>query len=300
MTSGLRALAIPYAPVMPEHILEERIAAATDLAPAERRVAQFFAESADQATFLPVAKIAAKLGVSTATVVRTAQRLGYTGLPELKDELRAAMLRRLPTPAERFAHSLDELTGGLGALPATLFTRQARMLTEAAQTVSPKDFARAVELLAAAERIIVFGQPPYGPLAEHFATEVRRYGRHVQLIGLRHEQIVEELLDIGPDDALVVVAYHQSYPTRPALDLVLDRAREQHTPAVLVTDTLALALKRRYTVALSAPRDEIEKQPTPIVPVAILEALQLGISAYDRPRSLAAMAMRDELRKRLS
>jgi DNA-binding MurR/RpiR family transcriptional regulator len=69
--------------------------------------------------------------------------------------------------------------------------------------------------------------------------------------------------------------------------------------SVLITDTLALALKRRYTVALSAPRGEVDKQPTATVPLAILEALQLGISTYDRSRSLAAMATRDELRQRL-
>jgi DNA-binding MurR/RpiR family transcriptional regulator len=284
---------------MPEHTLEERIAAASDLAPAERQVAQFFAESADQASFLPAAKIAATLGVSTATVVRTAQRLGYTGLPELKDELQAAVLRRLPTPPERFRHSLDELTGDLGALPANLFAVQARVLTEASAILRPKDFVRAVELLGAADRIIVFGQPPYGPLAEHFANELRRYGRRVLVIGVRHEQIVEELLDVGPGDAFVVLAYYQSYPAMPTLDLVLDRAREQRVRSVLITDTLALALKRRYTVALSAPRGEVDKQPTATVPLAILEALQLGISTYDRSRSLAAMATRDELRKRL-
>lgn len=285
---------------MTEHTLEERIAATTDLAPAERRVAQFFAESADQTSFLPVARIAATLGVSTATVVRTAQRLGYAGLPELKDELQAAVLRRLPTPPERFQHSLDELTGDLGALPANLFAMQRRLLEDAAHALRPEDFVRAVELLAAAQRIVVFGKSPYGPLAEQFAIALRKYARRVQVIGTRYEQTFDELLDVGADDAFVVIAYRQLYPILPILDLVLDRAREQRAPIVLITDTLALALKGRYTVALSAPRSEIDMQETATVPLAILDALQLGISAHDRSRSLAAMTTRDELRKRLT
>jgi DNA-binding MurR/RpiR family transcriptional regulator len=284
---------------MADHTLEERIAATTDLAPAERRVAQFFADSAEQTSFLPAAKIAATLGVSTATVVRTAQRLGYTGIPELKDELQAAVLRRLPMPRERFRHSLDDLSDDLGALPATVLTAQSRLLTEAAQALRPEDFVRAVEVLSAANRVIVFGKSPYGPLAEHFAVSLRKYGRRVQVIGARYEQTVEELLDVGPDDAFVVLAYQQSFPTLPLLDLVLDRAREQGAPTVLITDSLALALKGRYTVALSAPRGEVGKQETATVPLAILDALQLGVSAHDRSRSLAAMAARDDLRKRL-
>jgi DNA-binding MurR/RpiR family transcriptional regulator len=120
------------------------------------------------------------------------------------------------------------------------------------------------------------------------------------VIGVHHGQLVEELLDIGPSDAFVVLAYHQHYPTIPTLDLVLDRAREQRSPSVLVTDTLALALKGRYTVALSASRGEVDEHPTATVPLAILEALQIGISAHDRSRTLSAMAKRDELRKRLT
>jgi DNA-binding MurR/RpiR family transcriptional regulator len=285
-----------YAPGMPEPTLAERIAA-TDLAPAERRVAQFFAESGDRTSFLPAAKIAATLGVSTATVVRTAQRLGYAGLPELKDELRAAVLRRHPSAPERLEHSLDELTADPGALPASLFALEAGLLDEAAHTLRPADYVRAVDVLGSADRIVVFCQPPYGHLGDHFATDLRRYGRRVQVIGVRHGQLVEELLDVGPGDAFVLVAYDR--PTA-GLDLVLDRARERRAASVLITDTLALALKGRYTVALSAPRGAVDKQPTATVPLAVLEALQFGVSGYDRSRTLTAMSERERLRKRLS
>lgn len=289
-----------YAPYMPdtaEHTLEERIAAANDLAPAERKVARFFAESGEQVTFLPAAKIAAMLGVSTATVVRTAQRLGYAGLPELKDQLQAAVLRRQTTPIDRLTHSLDELTSDLGTLPAKLFASQAGLLDEAGRSLRAEDFVRAVEVLSDADRIVVYGQPPLGMLADHFANELRRYGRRVQAIGIRQGQTPEELLDLGAGDALIAIAYYQASP---ALGVVLDRCREQQVPRVLITDTLALALKGRYEIALSAPRGEIDRQPTAVVPLAVLEALQFGISGYDRERSLAAMTKRDELRERLT
>src|SRR4051794_8975083 len=67
--------------------LDERLAARRDaLSPTEQRVADFFAQHREEAAFLSATEIAQRLGTSDATVVRTAQSLGYSGLQELKRE----------------------------------------------------------------------------------------------------------------------------------------------------------------------------------------------------------------------
>src|SRR5205814_1793212 len=89
--------------------LDERIAAARpDLSPAEDRVASFFAQHREEVVFLSAAEIAARLDMSDATVIRAAQSLGYSGLPDLKTELRDA-LRTRATPTLRLGRSLEEL-----------------------------------------------------------------------------------------------------------------------------------------------------------------------------------------------
>src|SRR5262249_26478400 len=89
--------------------LDERLAArGQHLSPAERRAATFFAAHREEVAFLSAAEIAGKLETSDATVVRTAQSLGYTGLPELKRELVAA-LRVRATPASRLGAALEDL-----------------------------------------------------------------------------------------------------------------------------------------------------------------------------------------------
>ena len=103
------------------HVATKRILTGLPgLAPAQRQVARFFTEHAARLGFYSAAEIAERLGTSDATVVRTAQALGYRGLADLKRALRAdpdadsseptpdgrltATLRRGPDPAELLNH----------------------------------------------------------------------------------------------------------------------------------------------------------------------------------------------------
>jgi len=86
--------------------LADRVAARlAELSPTERRVASFLAEHPEEVAFISAAEIAAQVGTSDATVVRTVQSLGYAGLPELKRELVNALKTRA-TPALRLGRSL--------------------------------------------------------------------------------------------------------------------------------------------------------------------------------------------------
>src|ERR671917_2824351 len=76
------------------------------LAPAQRRVAVFFTEHAAQLGFFSAAEIAARLGTSDATVVRTAQSLGYRGLADLKRALLDDASPPEPTPSARLGATL--------------------------------------------------------------------------------------------------------------------------------------------------------------------------------------------------
>ena len=271
--------------------LDERIAA-TRLAPSERDVARFFADHRDEVLFMSAGEIGKSVGAGRATVVRTAQRLGYDGLPELKRELRDS-LRSRATPSQRLVHSLDELKRGEPVLDHVL-SFQVTTLNDARRSLGREDFARAVALLKKAKRVVVYAPRPHEGLAEYFARVLRRLGKRVLFIHVAGD--AEELLELGHGDVLVMVAYQRADRR---LREILDIAREAGAPSILVTDTLALAMKGRYTVALSARRGSILEYPTVVVIIAVLEALLIGLSAADRTNVLAATERVSAVRRRL-
>src|SRR5258705_7590490 len=81
--------------------LTERLRTASPaLSPAARRVLRFIADNRALALALSAAELAARTGVSDATVVRTVQALGFGGLPELRRLLAASLGVAEPGPAE--------------------------------------------------------------------------------------------------------------------------------------------------------------------------------------------------------
>src|SRR5262249_28062682 len=89
--------------------LARRVAAdADDLAPAERRFAMWLLDAGPDAALLSAAAMAEQVGISDATVVRTAKALGYAGLAELRRAVAAH--GREPALTERLQRTLDHST----------------------------------------------------------------------------------------------------------------------------------------------------------------------------------------------
>ncbi len=277
--------------------LDERIAALQDdLSPAEAKVAEFIARHREEAMFLSAAEIGRELAMSDATVIRAAQTLGYSGLPELKAELQGA-LRSRATPALRLGRSLEDAGADPAAILDHVFATELELVTDARRTVQPKDFARAVELIAGAERVFVFGIGPNGPHAQYAALRLGRLRRSALAITARGLALADALLGLRKGDAILAIAYERANPeTRVALD----RAHELGLRSVLITDTLGLALAGRFTVVLPARRAGSGMYHQSAITLVLLDALLLALAARDRAASLGAAEDLEALRTRIA
>src|SRR5690349_21497446 len=75
------------------------------LTPTQHRVADYFVQAGPTTLLMSASDIARELEVSDATVVRTAQALGFPGLPELRQAL--AVVADEPTLAQRLHRTLE-------------------------------------------------------------------------------------------------------------------------------------------------------------------------------------------------
>jgi DNA-binding MurR/RpiR family transcriptional regulator len=277
--------------------LVERVAARIqELSPTERRVAAFLAEHPEEAAFISAADIAAQLGTSDATVVRTVQSLGYSGLPELKRELVNALKSRA-TPALRLGRSLELIGDSPKEALSYALALQAELLEEARRSVNPESFVKAVDTIRAADRTHVMGIGPTGAMARYLAMRLLRFGYPAVCITDTGLLLADSLLGFQPGDAVVVLAYGQV--TR-EIDVTLNRARQVNAPVVLLTDTLAAALADRISVALSASRGAADMWSTITTTAVLIDALLFGIAIADRPRSLATLEDLNVLRSQIT
>ncbi|MGH3872900.1 MAG: MurR/RpiR family transcriptional regulator [Pseudonocardiaceae bacterium] len=267
------------------HHVADRISAGWgDLAPAQRKVARFFSEHAAQLGFFSAAEIAARLGTSDATVVRTAQTLGYRGLADLKRALLDHAPLSEPTPNARLGATLQRASTPAEVLGHLLDVHQAAL--HAARTDLAERFPAAVALLAAAQRIVLSGTGPSAAIAHYAAVLLGRVGRPAATITATGVSMADQVLDLRRGDALLLLAYTRLHSHAAVL---IDLARRRRIPVLLVTDVLAGV--DDVDLVLTCPRGLPGEQSSHAVTVVLLEAITVALAAAEP--SLAGAALRE-------
>jgi DNA-binding MurR/RpiR family transcriptional regulator len=259
-------------------------------------VANYFADHPEEAAFLSAADIAQKLETSDATVVRSAQSLGYSGLPELRRELIDA-LRLRATPASRLGTTLEDLASGPGDALEHVLLQQIDLLEEARRTLSHAAFAQAVDLLAAARRILVYGNGPLEGIASYCVLRLARFRRSALALTQTGRRFADDLLTVSAGDSLLVMAYGEM---QREAEVLLERAAELAVPVLLLTDTLGAAYAASVAVSLSARRARTGEWSTAATTLVIIDALLFGLAARDRPRTIEALEVLKDLRGRIA
>src|SRR5262249_54778021 len=111
--------------------------------------------------------------------------------------------------------------------------------------------ANAVRILSSARRIVVFGMGPTGFIAGYFCERLRRNGFRQVLLNQSGGRLADQLLDLEPGDALLMLAYGKPYREAAA---TIGEAQRLKLPIVLVSDSLEHSLSRHADLIVPAPR----------------------------------------------
>jgi DNA-binding MurR/RpiR family transcriptional regulator len=114
------------------------------------RLANYILDSYVQAALMTATELAHQVDVDAATVVRFAQRLGYSGFPDLQDEIKERVKRELLIRPEEAAGA-DSVKGVVGV--SMLRVREA--VEQAGILLDEKAISQIVEKIGNARRIII-------------------------------------------------------------------------------------------------------------------------------------------------
>ena len=272
--------------------LESRLARSDHLAPAERRVAEGLVDFGPEEALLSAAALAERLGTSDATVVRTAKALGYRGLADL----RRAIATRTPEPqlGERLRRTIEEAQPE--ELLAASLDRHLTALDALSRDVSSEQFQEAVAVLAASRRVVWRGVGPSAHLASYAELLSRRIGKPSIALVHTGTSFADELLELAPDDAIVVFAYGR---LQSHVRVLLERAGLVGAPVILVTDTVG-RMPKSVRTTLRCGRGTPGLFASHGVTLVVIEALVLAVAATNPDESDAALGTLNELRAELA
>lgn len=207
-------------------------AALSDLTRAERQLATHILSHYPVAALGSITQLAKAALVSTPTVVRLAQKLGYKGYPDFQNFLRAEVETMLVSPLAKH----DRWAGGV---PDThILNRFADAVVSNLQAtlgqIDHAEFDAAAALLAdPARRVFAMGGRITHAMADYFTSLMKVVRPEVTLLSDSSSTWPPALLDMSQGDVLLVFDIRR-YEN--AVLQVAEMAKEQGAEIILITD----------------------------------------------------------------
>ncbi len=263
---------------------DDRLHAYLDrLSPAERRVARFFQDNREEVLIASAAALAAQVGASDATVVRTAKALGFSGMEELRRSL-ARDIRKNLSPANRVARTLREVGDGPAAAFDVTMDIHQKSLEALRRDITPDIFRRAVQSIVGAQRVFIFGIGPSSAMADYLTVQLGRFGIDAQSLTQTGFLLADGVRKLKQGDLLMIFAYGRVYRELPVL---LDRADRLGVASMLFSDTLGAKLRHRVDLVLPVARGRADMLSMHTATLALVETLLVGV-ATERPKETIA------------
>ncbi len=208
-------------------LLEERAQA---LSPTEMRLAGHLVEHPERWGFSSTTRLAAELDVHRSTIVRFAQRLGFSGYVELQEAVRNTFMQSLS------ASDLVLTAPGAfndGAI-TELYDRELRNLRQTYANLDMEVLEATARGVARARRVLVFGRRFSYPIALHLSLTLNAIRDGVRLAPEPGGSSIDGLFDLeAADYALLVSLRRHSSEVQRTLAFLTNR----RVPHTLLTDS---------------------------------------------------------------
>lgn len=265
------------------------------LSPAAQRVAHFFRNNREEVLIASASALAGKVGISDATVIRTAKALGFSGMDDLRRTL-AAELKENLSPASRLAGTLGEVGDDLEIAFNTTLDIHQKALENLRRDVTLECFRTAVQHIGNAQRVFIFGLGPSSAMARYFETQLGRFGIEAYSLTQSGLLLADGLQRLRKGDLVIIFAYSRVYRELTAL---LRQADRLGISKILVTDSLGDTLSKRVDLLLNVARGRADMLSMHTATLGLIEALLVGLATTRPDETLACLRLLNQSRAEL-
>ncbi len=251
---------------------------------AEKQLADRILENYPVSGLGSITTIAESAGVSTPTVARMVQKLGYKGYPEFQARLHHELEETISNPIAKHDR------WALNAPGTHILNRFADAITanlrDTLSELDTRTFEDAAALLGDPERSVYFvGGRITGALAEYFFTHMQVIRSKTTLISNNASSWPQHVLNMNARDVLVIFdirRYEQEMAT------LAEAAKANGVAIILFTDVWASPVAKYaqyvFKVRIEAPSAWDSSVVTLFVVEALIEAVQSATWAQTRER----------------
>lgn len=258
---------------------------------AKRKAAEFILLHSDEVAFMTLEQISEQIGVSPATITRTATEMGYRGYPGLLQAARSEV-RRDMAPIEKLDYTVPH-EGSLGFYESLAVDRLNPETL--AQMNSAETIRSSVKLLSEASRVRLFSsRTSYGALS-FFAYALGQIRPDTALLTEAEGRLTDELIDIAPGD----VFFLADLPRYSKVVIACAReAQYAGAKVICVTDSPSSPTNTFTDIPLFVPYTSHSFFNSNIASLSLYNALATAINLNMKNISLPRLQRHNELLQR--
>ncbi|MGW5590574.1 MurR/RpiR family transcriptional regulator [Streptomyces sp. NPDC003857] len=266
-------------------------AALPSLAPSERRVAEAVLADPAQASELSISALGKQAETSVATVMRFCRAIGLGNYPQLRLALAAAAAHEHAVGGERPTPGTDiSATDTLGDIVGKIIYNEVRALEDSGAELDIEVLGRAVDALAGARRIDIFGVGASAFVGQDLHQKLHRIG-HIAFIWTdRHAALTAAAL-LGPGD--VALAISHSGETEDTVE-PLQAAAERGATTIALTNVPRSTLAANADLVLTTCARETPFRSgatvSRIAQLAVIDCLFVGVAQRSFDATTVALA----------
>ncbi|OIJ85871.1 MurR/RpiR family transcriptional regulator [Streptomyces colonosanans] len=254
------------------------------LAPAEQRVAEAVLDDPAQAARLSIGALAGRARTSVTTVMRFCRAIGLASYSQLRLALAGAAAREDALRGDRAWTSTDiSATDSLQQIAEKIIYNEARSLEETGAKLDVATLERAVDAVAGARRIDIFGVGASGFVGQDLHQKLHRIGRMAFIWTDVHAALTASAL-LGPADVAIGISHSGTTADTIA---PLQAAAERGATTIALTNFPRSAIAESAdllltTYALEAPY-RVGATASRIAQLALVDCLFVGVAqrTYD-------------------
>jgi DNA-binding MurR/RpiR family transcriptional regulator len=248
---------------------------------AEQRVADFILKAPDELIYLTVTELAERTHTSESTVVRLCQKIGYKGYQEFKIVLARDLVEETTE-----IYAAIEPGDDLATVKAKVFQANTQALRDTIEVLDDGELQRAVDALADARRVEIYGVGGSAPLALDAYHKFLKLG--LQSIALSDGDLMAMSSSLlGPEDVALGISHTGA--SRDVTD-ALGRAKAHGATTVCITHRPSSPITKVSDVVLVTAAQQTafrsDASSSRIAQLTIVDTLYVGVANKHHERSL--------------
>lgn len=237
--------------------------------PTQKSLANYLLENLDEAAFLTADELADKVDTTSSSIVRFAQEIGFKGFPDLQDNLRKILIKKVSTigpsqQAKKFKSHEKE-----NAITASLI-KDVTNLNKLYEMKNESQIRKFAELFISGQKKYIIASRSLYSMGHFFFFHIKQIIPEVFFLHNFDGGLFDTIPELSDNDVLVALSFPRY--NRATIDYVKS-AKERGTKIISITDSRISPLYNLSALCLFCPYESSAFFTSSVATLALLNAI---------------------------